>query len=183
MYIYLELTLQLFLTAQLFSAHLVQPKVSATVKGIICTGTCRSNLQNNAWAVSMTYETAHSMTNCIRPQGIPPTWITTLNANLESSTKLAEEFSELQITAQFRLILWSEHGSRYSFHKYVSTGVHSVDSHYERNDTFVATLPSVTWVKFYPTASNTTITTTTTTTQYFRRPLFRSFILSLLARL
>lgn len=111
----------------------------------------------------MTYETAHSMANCVSQQEIPATWITTLNANLESSTKLAEEFSELQITAQFRLILWSEHGFMYSFNKYISTGVHSVDSHFERNDTLVATLPLVRGVKFSPRASHTTTTTTTTT--------------------
>lgn len=112
----------------------------------------------------------HSMTNCVRPQEIPVTWIITLNASLEPSTKLAEEFSELKITVQ---IWWPEHGFIYNFNNYISTGVHSVDSHFERNDTLVATLPLVTFVKFSPVA--TTTITTTTTTQYFRTPLLRCF--------
>ena len=85
----------------------------------------------------------------------------------------------------------------------MSRGVHSVDSHFERNDMLVATLPLVTCVKFSPVASTTNTTTTTTTinnnttatatalpttttttntttttttTQYIRRPLFRCSI-------
>jgi hypothetical protein len=44
----ISLTPQLFLPVQLFSAHLVQHKVPSTVQGIICTGACKSNLENNA---------------------------------------------------------------------------------------------------------------------------------------